>query len=193
MTVSEPPRRKDRSAPYDAIVVGARCAGSPTAMLLARQGYRVLVVDRATFPSDTVSSHVLQPTAVAALSRWGLLNQLLATGCPPLHTYAYDFGPVVITGSPGNDQFPSAYCPRRTILDKLLVDAAAQAGAEIREAFIVDEIVLEEGRVIGIRGRTANGARVTEHAHVIVGADGCRTWLEIVSLGNVARSTTSTR
>jgi len=172
MTVSEPPRRKDRSAPYDAIVVGARCAGSPTAMLLARRGYRVLVVDRATFPSDTVSSHVLQPTAVAALSRWGLLNQLLATGCPPVHTYAYDFGPVVITGSPGNDQFPSAYCPRRTILDKLLVDAAAQAGAEIREAFTVDEIVLEEGRVTGIRGRTANGVRVTEQAQVIVGADG---------------------
>src|SRR5262249_3043656 len=141
MTVSEPPRRKDRSAPYDAIVVGGRCAGSPTAMLLARRGYRVLVVDRATFPSDTVSSHVLQPTAVAALSRWGLLNQLLATGCPPVHTYAYDFGPVVITGSPGKDQFPSAYCPRRTILDKLLVDAAAQAGAEVREGFAVDEIV----------------------------------------------------
>src|SRR5215471_3218414 len=174
MTVSAPPR----STPYDVIVVGARCAGSPTAMLLARQGHRVLVVDRATFPSDTVSSHVLQPTAVAALSRWGLLNQLLATGCPPVHTYAYDFGPVVIQGIPGNDQFPSAYCPRRTILDKLLVDAAAQAGAEIREGFAVDEIVFEEGRATGIRGCAGNGVRLTEHAQVIVGADG---WHSVVA------------
>jgi len=56
---------------YDAIIVGARCAGSPTAMLLARKGYRVLVVDRATFPSDTVSTHVVQPLGVAALARVG--------------------------------------------------------------------------------------------------------------------------
>jgi flavin-dependent dehydrogenase len=177
MTV-EPLRQVDRNARYDAIVVGARCAGSPTAMLLARKGYRVLVVDRATFPSDTISSHVLQPTAVAALSRWGLLNQLLATGCPPVHTYVYDFGPVVITGSPGKDQFPSAYCPRRTILDKLLVDAAAAAGAEIREAFTVEEIVFEEGRVVGVRGRSSTGARVTEHAKVVIGADG---WHSVIA------------
>jgi uncharacterized protein YbjT (DUF2867 family)/flavin-dependent dehydrogenase len=174
----EPSVHGDRSASYDAIVVGARCAGSPTAMLLARQGYRVLVVDRATFPSDTISSHVLQPTAVAALSRWGLLNQLLATGCPPMHTYVFDFGPVVITGSPGKEPFSSAYCPRRTILDNLLVEGAAEAGAEIREAFTVDEIVFELGRVIGIRGRSSNGARVTEHAQVIVGADG---WHSVVA------------
>jgi 2-polyprenyl-6-methoxyphenol hydroxylase-like FAD-dependent oxidoreductase len=64
------------SSAYDAIVVGARCAGSPTAMLLARQGYRVLLVDRATFPSDTVSTHVVHPLAVAALARWGLLERL---------------------------------------------------------------------------------------------------------------------
>src|SRR5258708_5974379 len=67
---------------YDAIIVGARCAGSPTAMLLARKGYRVLVVDRATFPSDTVSTHVVHPKGVAALARWGLLDRPTATGCP---------------------------------------------------------------------------------------------------------------
>ena len=77
---------------FDAIVVGARCAGSPTAMLLARKGYRVLVVDRATFPSDTVSTHLLHPLGVEALSRWGLLDRLVATGCPPIHTYRFDFG-----------------------------------------------------------------------------------------------------
>jgi 2-polyprenyl-6-methoxyphenol hydroxylase-like FAD-dependent oxidoreductase len=117
---------------FDAIVVGARCAGSPTAMLLARRGYRVLVVDRATFPSDTVSTHILHPLGVRALSRWGLLDRLTATGCPPIDTYAFDFGPFTIVGAPGTSEAPVAYCPRRTILDKLLVDAAAQSNAEVR-------------------------------------------------------------
>ena len=89
---------------FEAIVVGARCAGSPTAMLLARKGYRVLVVDRATFPSDTVSTHILHPLGVNALSRWGLLDRLTATGCPPIHTYRFDFGPFTISGSPGADK-----------------------------------------------------------------------------------------
>ena len=117
------------------IVVGARCAGSPTAMLLARKGYRVLVVDRATFPSDTVSTHIVHPLAIKALSRWGLLDRLTATNCPPIDTYAFDFGPFTIAGAPGTEDAPVAYCPRRTVLDKLLVDAAAEAGAEVREAF----------------------------------------------------------
>ena len=69
---------------YDAIVVGARVAGSPTAMLLARKGYRVLAVDRATFPSDTLSTHVIHAPGVAALQRWGLLDEVVATGCPPI-------------------------------------------------------------------------------------------------------------
>jgi 2-polyprenyl-6-methoxyphenol hydroxylase-like FAD-dependent oxidoreductase len=157
---------------YDAIIVGARCAGSPTAMQLARKGYRVLVVDRATFPSDTVSTHVVQPVAVAALARWGLIDRLTATGCPPIHTYSYDFGPVAISGAPGQKDTPVAYCPRRTVLDKLLVDAAAEAGAEIREGFAVEQVLIEDGRVAGIRGRSKGGATVTERAQVIVGADG---------------------
>src|SRR4051812_4205021 len=132
---------------YDAIVVGARCAGSTTAMLLARKGYRVLVVDRATFPSDTVSTHVVQPLAVGALARWGLLDRLPATGCPPIHTYTFDFGPVTISGAPGTANSPVAYCPRRIVLDKLLVDAAAEAGAEIREGFAVEDPLVEDGRV----------------------------------------------
>lgn len=158
--------------PYDAIVVGARCAGSPTAMLLARKGYRVLVVDRATFPSDTVSTHVVQPLGVAALARWGLIDRLAATGCPPIHTYAFDFGPVTISGAPGTEEAPVAYCPRRTILDKLLVDAAAEAGAEIREGFTVEEVLIENGRVVAIHGRSKSGGTVTERAAVVVGADG---------------------
>ena len=157
---------------FDAIVVGARCAGSPTAMLLARKGYRVLVVDRATFPSDTVSTHILHPLGVRALSKWGLLDRLAATGCPPIHTYAFDFGPFTIAGAPGTSDAPVAYCPRRTILDKLLVDAAAQSGAEIREGFAVEEVLVEDGRVVGIKGRSKHGGSIIERAQVVVGADG---------------------
>ncbi|MPZ12311.1 MAG: oxidoreductase [Kiloniellaceae bacterium] len=159
---------------FDAIVVGARCAGSPTAMLLARKGYRVLAVDHATFPSDTVSTHILHPLGVRALSRWGLLDRLAATGCPPIHTYAFDFGPFTIAGAPGTRDAPVAYCPRRTILDKLLVDAAAQSGVEIREGFAVNEVLIEDGRVVGIKGRSQHGGSITEHAQVVVGADGIR-------------------
>ena len=158
--------------PYDAIVVGARCAGSPTAMLLARKGYRVLVVDRATFPSDTVSTHVVQPLAADALARWGVLDALIATGCPPIHTYAFDFGPLALTGAPGLTPASVAYCPRRIVLDKLLVDAASAAGAEIREGFKVEDVLFDDGRVVGISGRSPGGDVVTEHASVVIGADG---------------------
>ncbi|GAA4717584.1 NAD(P)/FAD-dependent oxidoreductase [Phytohabitans rumicis] len=160
---------------YDVIVVGARCAGSPTAMLLARQGYRVLVVDRSTFPSDTVSTHLIHPPGVAALRRWGLLDRLVATGCPPIDTYVLDFGPFALVGAPGTEESPVAYAPRRTVLDKLLVDAAAEAGAEVREGFVVDELLTDGDRVTGIRGHALGGGEpVTEHARVVVGADGLR-------------------
>lgn len=160
------------SKAYDAIIVGARCAGSPTAMLLARKGYRVLLVDRAHFPSDTLSTHVVQPLAVSALSRWGLLDRLVATGCPPIDTYAFDFGPLTIAGTPGAEDASVAYCPRRIILDKLLVDAAAEAGADVREGFTVEELVIEDGRVVGVKGHTKKGDAITERAIVVVGADG---------------------
>jgi 2-polyprenyl-6-methoxyphenol hydroxylase-like FAD-dependent oxidoreductase len=157
---------------FDAIIVGARCAGSPTAMLLARKGYRVLVVDRATFPSDTVSTHLVHPLGAGALSRWGLLDRLTATGCPPIHTYSFDFGAFTISGAPGTKEAPIAYCPRRTILDKLLVDAAAEAGAEVREGFTVEEVLIEDGRAVGIKGRCKDSDSAIERARVIIGADG---------------------
>jgi flavin-dependent dehydrogenase len=158
---------------FDAIVVGARCAGSPTAMLLARMGHRVLLVDKATFPSDTMSTHVIHPPGVAALARWGLLERLEATGCPQLRTYSFDFGPLTIAGTPRPvDGIAHAYCSRRTVLDELLARAAAEAGAELRERFTVDEILVEDGVVVGIRGHEQGGASVTERARVVVGADG---------------------
>ena len=158
---------------YDAIVIGARCAGSPTAMLLARQGHRVLVVDKASFPSDTMSTHLVHPPGVAALERWGLLDRLVETGCPPVERYSFDFGLLSVAGSPQPvDGISHAYGPRRTILDKLLVDAAAEAGAEIRETFTVEEILSEDGAVTGIRGHSRGGDSVTEKAKVVIGADG---------------------
>ena len=158
---------------YDVIVIGARCAGSPAAMLLARRGHRVLVVDKATFPSDTMSTHLVHPPGVAALERWGLLDRLIETGCPPVERYSFDFGPVAVAGSPQPiDGIARAYGPRRTILDKLLVDAAAEAGAEVREAFTVEEILFEDGSVTGIRGHSKGGDSMIERAKVVIGADG---------------------
>ena len=141
-------------------------------MLLARNGYRVLVVDRAKFPSDTLSTHIVHPPAVAALQRWGILDKLVATGCPPIDTYVFDFGTVTISGAPGDVAATVAYCPRRTVLDVLLVDAARQAGAEVREEYTVDELVFQDGRVVGISGHQRGGRTATERAAVVVGADG---------------------
>ena len=123
-------------------------------------------------PERYGSTHVVQPLATAALARWGLLERLKATGCPPIHTYAFDFGAFALAGAPGTEDSPVAYCPRRTVLDKLLVDAAVEAGAQLREAFSVDTLLVEDGHVVGIRGRSKGGTTVTERARVVVGADG---------------------
>jgi 2-polyprenyl-6-methoxyphenol hydroxylase-like FAD-dependent oxidoreductase len=158
---------------YDVIVVGARCAGAPTAMLLARKGHRVLLVDRASFPSDTLSTHQVHIPGVAALKRWGLLERLMATGCPPISRYSFDFGPFVIAGSPrAVDGVQAAYAPRRTVLDALLVEAAAEAGVEVRQSFGVDGLLTEDGVVTGISGRSVDGVDVVERAALVVGADG---------------------
>jgi flavin-dependent dehydrogenase len=156
------------STTYDVIVVGARCAGSPLAMLLARAGHRVLLVDRATFPSDTMSTHLVHPPAADALARWGLLDRVLATGCPAFSRYSFDFGPVTIAGTPRPAGDTAVACgPRRTVLDALLVEAAAEAGAEVREGFTVDEVLVDDGRVTGVRS-----GPVTERGRLVVGADG---------------------
>ena len=160
---------------YDAIVVGARCAGAATAMLLAGKGYDVLLVDRANFPSDTVSTHVIHPPGLTALRRWGLLDDLVATGCPWLPAYTFDFGPLVITGSPSAaDGTAGSYAPRRIVLDELLVRAAEKAGAELREGFSVTELIADGDRVTGVRGHARGGVEVSEYAHVVIGADGVR-------------------
>jgi len=153
---------------YDAIVVGARCAGSPTAMLLARRGHRVLMVDKATFPSDKLSTHYIHPPGIQALERWGVLDRVLAANPPPIAKFT-----VFVNGAllPTPPMEGVAYCPRRYLLDKILIDAATEAGAELREAFTVDEILMDGERVTGIAGHSRGGDRVTLEARYVVGAD----------------------
>ena len=158
---------------YDAIVVGARCAGSALALLLARRGRRVLVVDRAQFPSDTVSTHFLWPRTTAFLHAWGLLDRLAATGCPPIERVSMFWGPVAVAGRPEPvDGVSAMFCPRRTVLDALLVEAAREAGAEVREQTTMVDLLFEGGRVTGIRARDAGGRLYEERATIVVGADG---------------------
>ncbi len=159
---------------YDAIVVGARCAGSPLAMLLARSGYRVLLLDRSVFPSDLpFSTHYVHQPGVARLKRWGLLDDVIASNCPPITSFHFDFGSFVLSGPPPPAEgVAEAYAPRRKVLDWILVRAAVDAGAELREGFQVEELLTEGGRVVGIRGRDRGGSTVTERARITVGADG---------------------
>ena len=158
---------------FDAIVVGARVAGAPTAMLLARKGYRVLLVDRATFPSDTMSTHLIHAPGMALLHRWGLADRVIATGCPPVTAYRLDLGPFAIAGAPrGTDVEAHAFAPRRTVLDAILVDAAAEAGADVRQGTSVDSLIMEDGVVRGIRAHDRSGASFEERARVVIGADG---------------------
>lgn len=158
---------------YDVIVVGARCAGSPTAMLLARKGYRVLLLERATFPSDTMRNHFIHAPAIARVKRWGLLDRLIATGVPPVRKHTIDLGdfPLSYQIEPV-DGVDANYAPRRIILDALLAEAAVEAGAELREGYSVHELLFEDGRVVGVRGRSRSGGTTTERARIVIGADG---------------------
>jgi flavin-dependent dehydrogenase len=160
-------------ANYDVIIVGARCAGAPLAMLLARQGRRVLVLDRAQFPSDTVSTHFMSPRTTAALARWDLLDALAATGCPAIDVVNLHFGEVQLRGRPQPVEGTSAmFCPRRTILDKLLVDAARDAGAQIHERTLVRDVIRDGDRVVGVSAVDPQGAPCEFRAQLVVGADG---------------------
>ncbi len=158
----------------DVIVVGARCAGAPLAMLLARAGHKVALADRASFPSDTMSTHFLWQRGAARLHAWGLLGPLQARGCAPIRQITFDTGPVQLTGiGPAVGGVAETYCPRRTVLDALLVEAAAQAGAELIDGFVVSDLLWSDGRAAGVRGHAAgSAAESTMRAAIVVGADG---------------------
>ena len=158
---------------FDVIVVGARVAGSATAMLLARAGLRVLVVDRARFPSDTLSTHQVQLPGGALLHKWGVLDKLIERGTPAARSVTFDAGPAVLRG----DYLPyegvdAVYSPRRTLLDTLLLGEARNAGAAVEEGFIVSSLI-GDGRITGIRGKLkGSAADSTITARLVVGADG---------------------
>src|SRR3954454_20734055 len=158
---------------YDAIVIGARCAGAPTAMLLARQGHRVLLVDRAAFPSDTLSTHGIQFRGLEKLHAWGLYDRIAATDCPEIVKRTMDLGDFPLTGyvPKSKDGLPCLLCPRRTVLDTILVDAAVEAGAELRERFAVRELRFDGDRVVGLVGTTVGGRAHVEDAGIVIGAD----------------------
>jgi 2-polyprenyl-6-methoxyphenol hydroxylase-like FAD-dependent oxidoreductase len=144
-------------------------------MLLTRQGHKVLLVDRDTFPSDIMSTHYIHLPGKVRLARWGLLDRLMATGCPPipqnhLHMGEMEFAPPAPPMPDGLDA--KALCPRRYILDKILCDAAIEAGAEFRAGVSVRELIWGGDRVAGIRGHDKDGNAVEEHANITIGADG---------------------
>ncbi|WP_030565068.1 NAD(P)/FAD-dependent oxidoreductase [Streptomyces aureocirculatus] len=160
---------------YDVIVVGARCAGSPAAMLFARQGYRVLLLEKAQFPQDKLSSHYIHQPGVALLGKWGLLDDLRQAGCRPIDRISYQSPGVRLAGSSlPVDGHRITYAPRRFVLDPILAAGAVAAGAEFRDNCTVGGLLFEEGRVAGVRCRTPGGAETTERAHLVVGADGMR-------------------
>jgi len=157
---------------YDVIVVGARCAGAPTAMLLARKGLRVVLVDRAKFPSDIRHGHFIHRHGPRLLHAWGVLDRIVATGCPAATSFTFDAGERRLVGRDlvvGGVAF--GYGPRRAALDRVLVDAAVEAGAELRDNFLVTDYVGDDDRITGIRGQQGD-ATVTERATMVVGADG---------------------
>jgi flavin-dependent dehydrogenase len=160
----------------DVVVVGGRVAGAATAMLLARQGRRVLVVERGRYGDDTLSTHALLRAGVLQLHRWGVLDRLVAAGTPPLHrtTFSYPDEAVVVEMKPA-DGIDALYAPRRTVLDPILVDAAVAAGAEVAfETTMVDLLHTPSGRVQGITVRQRDGLIVDIPADLVIGADGAR-------------------
>jgi flavin-dependent dehydrogenase len=167
-------RTPSASSPYDVVVVGARPAGAATAMLLARAGLRVLVVDRDAYGADTTSTHALLRGGVLQLVRWGLLDRIIAAGTPPVTSSAFFYGDnridVPIKPHAGVN---ALYAPRRTVLDPILVDAAREAGAEVRFGVTAGGLRRDrDGRVTGLVGRDERGAAFAARARIIVGADG---------------------
>jgi len=160
---------------YDLIVVGARVAGSSAAMLAARAGLRVLLLDRAGFPSDTLSTNYIHQPGCARLMRWGLLDKVIESGCPAIPTTRFETNGIVIEGGISPD-YPqkNAYAPRRHILDHIIVSAAREAGAEVREHCTVTQLIQKEKRCTGVVIRDRDGTVREEQARLVVGADGMR-------------------
>jgi len=165
-----------RHSEYDAIVVGARVAGAATAMLLARAGRRVLLVDRSTYGADTLSTHTVQRGGVMQLDRWGLLDAIRDAGTPAISRTRVHYGAETVDLA-HRDQYgvDALYAPRRTVLDPILVDAAIAAGAEVAFGVHVEHLRRDQdGRVVGVVARTAHHDEAFANAAIVIGADGAR-------------------
>lgn len=152
---------------FDVVVVGARCAGSPLATMLARRGLKVCVLDRARFPSETPSTHMIQPCGVGVLDELGVLDTLMSAGAAPLHAATIASDDVRMHATVDGLADHPVLCLRRLTLDVLLVEAAGAAGAEVRTGARVNGLLRDGDRVTGVR--TDKG---TIHARLVVGADG---------------------
>ena len=164
---------------YDAIVIGARCAGAATAMLLARRGHRVLMLERGAFPSDVHQGHFIHKHGPQRLAQWGLLEKIVATNSPPLFTHLSDFGDFpLIARDIRVGEVAWGYGPRRRQLDQVLVEAALEAGVEFRSNFLVESCLWDGDQVVGIRGRDhRQHTSSAEKALITIGADGKNSFL----------------
>lgn len=160
----------------DVVVVGGRVAGSATAMLLARLGHDVIVVDQASFPSDTTSTHSIARSGVVQLQRWGLLDAVLDSGAPATRQVTFHaLGESVSRTIRQKAGVGLVVSPRRYVLDTILAAAAERAGAEVRQGITVTGVHRDRrGRVAGVYGHDRGGAPVEIGARYVIGADGLR-------------------
>jgi menaquinone-9 beta-reductase len=159
---------------FDVVVIGARCAGAATAMLLAQAGHRVIMIDRGRYATDTLSTHALMRGAVVQLHRWSVLPAVIAAGTPPVRQATFFYGdesvPVPIAPRDGID---ALYAPRRYLLDRLLVDAASAAGVEVVYGLRLTGLQRSATeRVTGVVLEDEDGHVHTVTARMVVGADG---------------------
>ena len=160
---------------YDAVIVGARCAGAATAMLLARQGLSVLAIDRGRYGTDTLSTHALMRGGVLQLHKWGILDDVKAAGAAPIRqtTFYYDDASLTIPIKT-RDGIDALYAPGRALLDRLLVDHATASGALVVHETQFDHLRARDGRVTGVVIKDKTGTAHSIDAGVVIGADGLR-------------------
>ena len=167
-----PTAARDIAPSYDVVVVGARVAGAATAMLLARQGLSVLAIDRGRLGTDTMSTHSISLPGVLQLRRWGLLEEVRAAGTPATHTVVFDYaGDATTIEIPDRGGIDGLYNPRRTVIDPILVGAAAAAGADVHHGVSLRSVVTVDGRATGV-DLDVDGVRRRVAARYVVGADG---------------------